>query len=115
MKHFHKQFDDNCYELNLLRWFRDKFVCKEDIEHYYEIAPIILENINRLDNCNKLYNEIYENVILLCVKAIDNNEHNLAYNIYKNCIINLEEEYAKPELQQKLVKVLITRRNIITK
>ncbi len=109
MKHFHKQFDDNCYELKVLRWFRDKFVSKEDIEHYYEIAPIIVENINRFDNCNELYNGIYENVILLCVKAIENNEYDLAYNIYKNSILNLEEEYARPALEQKLVKVLRNR------
>lgn len=115
MKHFHKQFDDNCYELKVLRWFRDKFVSKEDIEHYYEIAPIIIENINKLDNCNELYNEIYENVILLCVKAIENSKYNLAYSIYKNSILNLEEEYARPALQQKLVRVLSARRNIITK
>ena len=28
MKKYAEQFDDNCYELKLLRWFRDKFVSK---------------------------------------------------------------------------------------
>ena len=46
MKYFQENFDDNCYELTVLRWFRDNFVSKEDKEHYYEIAPIIVETIN---------------------------------------------------------------------
>ena len=46
MKYFQEKFDDNCYELTVLRWFRDNFVSKEDIKHYYEVAPIIVENIN---------------------------------------------------------------------
>ena len=44
MKYFKENFDDNCYELTVLRWFRDNFVSKEDIKHYYEVAPIIVEN-----------------------------------------------------------------------
>ena len=46
MKYFQENFDDNCYELTVLRWFRDNFVSKEDIKHYYDVAPIIVENIN---------------------------------------------------------------------
>ena len=42
MKYFRENFDDNCYELTVLRWFRDNFVSKEDKEHYYEVAPIII-------------------------------------------------------------------------
>ena len=42
MKHQLKYFDDNCYELTTLRWFRDKFVTKSDIQYYYQIAPIIV-------------------------------------------------------------------------
>lgn len=45
MKHFQKNFDDNCYELTVLRWFRDNFVSKEDIEHYYNVAPIIVKKL----------------------------------------------------------------------
>lgn len=47
MKYLQGNFDDNCYELAVLRWFRDIFVSKEDIEHYYEVVPIIVETINK--------------------------------------------------------------------
>lgn len=48
MKHMKSDFDDNRNELMTLRWFRDNFVSKEDILHYYEVAPIIVEKINSI-------------------------------------------------------------------
>ena len=58
MKYFQETFDDDCYELTVLRWFRDNFVSKEDIEHYYETAPVIVEAINREEK-KILYMTIY--------------------------------------------------------
>ena len=106
MRHYLNNFDDNCYELNMLRWFRDKFVSKEDIEHYYKTAPIIVESINETADCNEVYNDIYKNVISLCVSAIEKGNYELAYSTYKNSILNLEEEYARKTLQKRLVKAL---------
>ena len=40
IKHMQDGFDEKCKELTLLRWFKDKFVSQEDIEHYYQTAPI---------------------------------------------------------------------------
>ena len=47
MMHYLDNFDDNCYELRVLRWFRDNYVSKEDIETYYKVAPIIVEGIEK--------------------------------------------------------------------
>ena len=44
MKHFKEKFDDNCYELTILRWFRDNFVTEEDVKHYYEVALSVVDN-----------------------------------------------------------------------
>ncbi len=68
MRNKMEKFDDNCYELAVLRWFRDNFVSKEDIEHYYEVAPIIVSDINGTENDNEIFNFIYENVVRKCVK-----------------------------------------------
>lgn len=38
MKHYMNEFDDNCYYLDILRWFRDNFVSSEDKKEYYEVA-----------------------------------------------------------------------------
>ena len=40
------EFDDNCYYLDILRWFRDNYVSLEDKREYYIIAPKVVETIN---------------------------------------------------------------------
>ncbi len=106
MRHFKNQFDDNCYELRILRWFRDNFVSKEDIEHYYEIAPTIVEAINKEEKSNLIYDYIYDNVVDYCVAQIENGNYDEAYARYKNSILCFEESIAKPFLEQKFVKTL---------
>lgn len=106
MKYMQELFDDNCYELTVLRWFRDNFVTKEDIKHYYEIAPIIVEAIDKEEQNEVIYNYIYDNVVDYCVTQIENGNYKAAYNRYKNSILIFEETFAKPLLEQKVVKTL---------
>ena len=103
MEHFQENFDDNCYELMVLRWFRDNYVSEIDVNHYYEIAPIIVEAINQEVKENIIYNYIYDNVVDYCIKQIENGNYKEAYNRYILCF---EEQFAKPFLKQKFVKVL---------
>lgn len=106
MRHFQENFDDNCYELTVLRWFRNNFVSQDDIDHYYKIAPIIVEAINQEENNNIIYDYIYDNVVDYCVMQIENGNYEDAYNRYKDSIICFERQFAKPLLEQKFVKVL---------
>lgn len=106
MRHKMEKFDDNCEELIILRWFRDKFVSKEDIQHYYKIAPIIVSAINELANNNEIFNYIYENVVSACVTAIKNGDYAFAYRRYKSSVLSLEEQFMRPKLEERLVKVL---------
>lgn len=106
MKYFQEKFDDNCYELTILRWFRDNFVSKEDIEHYYEVAPIIVESINNEERAYIIYDYIYDNVVDYCVEQIEQGNFDKAYSRYKNSVLTLEEQFAKPFLQQRFVKTL---------
>ena len=106
MKYFQENFDDNCYELTVLRWFRDNFVSKEDIEHYYEVAPIIVENINKEEKANIIYDYIYDNIVDYCVEQIEQGNYDKAYSRYRNSVLTLEEQFAKPLLQQRFVKTL---------
>jgi len=106
MKNYNKLFNDNCEELRVLRWFRDNFVSKEDIEHYYQVAPIIVESIDKDFNREATYNYIYENIISPCVIAIKTGDYDYAYKRYKTSVLAFEEVYAKKELQKRLVKVL---------
>lgn len=106
MRHFKENFDDNCYELTILRWFRNNFVSQDDIDHYYKTAPIIVEAINQEENNNIIYDYIYDNVVDYCVMQIENGNYEDAYNRYKDSIICFERQFAKPLLEQKFVKVL---------
>ncbi len=99
-------FDDNCEELTIIRKFRDEYVSKEDIEHYYEIAPIIVDAINEAENSDEIWKYIYENVVTHCVTSIKEEEYDYAYNRYKCNVMTLEEIYARPLLTKKLLKVL---------
>lgn len=106
MRHFASNFDDNCEELTILRKFRDKFVSREDIAHYYETAPIIVDAIDKIQDNDSIYNYIYENIVNACVTAIKKGDYDFAYNRYKNIVLILEEQFARPALEQRLVKVL---------
>ena len=99
MKHYMDEFDDNCYYLDILRWFRDKFVSLEDKKEYYEIAPKVVDELDKLPNSNEVYNEIYYKVIQVCVSLIEENRFEEAYKIYKDNVIDLDNKYVK-----KLVK-----------
>ena len=98
MRYFQEFFDDNCYELQVLRWFRDSFVSKQDIKHYYEIAPKIVEAINCEEQSDIIYNYIYENIVDYCVEQIEARNYADAYNRYKNSVLVFEEYYVKQKL-----------------
>ncbi len=106
MMHYLDNFDDNCYELRVLRWFRDNYVSKEDIETYYKVAPIIVEGIEEEDKKDIIYNYIYDNVVDYCVKAIEEGDYEKAYTRYKSSIVSFEETFARNVLNHKLVKML---------
>lgn len=65
---------------------------------YYEVHTDSngKEHINIYDgdpNCNEIYNNIYENVIAICVKAIEYGKYDFAYETYRKCVLDLEENY----------------------
>ena len=106
MRYFQEKFDNNCYELTILRWFRDNFVLKQDIEHYYEVAPIIVENINKDGKQDIIYDYIYENIVDYCIEQIEQGNYTQAYSRYKNSVLTLEEQFGRPGSEQRLVKSL---------
>ena len=106
MNHMHENFDDNCNELMILRWFRDNFVDKHDIKHYYNIASIIVDKINSLPDNSKIYEWIYNYVVEPCVNAIKQNNFEFAYNRYKNSVLALEEQFINSELENSNSKIL---------
>lgn len=77
----------------LLRWYRDNFVSPQDIKEYYKSAPIIVNAIQYEKNAEIMFEKIYNNVVLYCVKAIENKQYDLAYKRYKDVISAFERKY----------------------
>ena len=103
MKHYLNNFDDNCYELTVLRWFRDNFVSKDDIKHYYSVAPSIVEAIEKEEKMDIIYDYIYDNIFDYCVNQIENGNYENAYLRYRESILDLECAYSKTKVK-KLIK-----------
>lgn len=97
-----KGLPDDCFELEVLRYFRDNWLMNqpngsEDIKEYYKIAPEIVAGVNKCENSNEVWNDVY-NEISECVSLITddaNNENNMieAYKKYKKMTETLKEKY----------------------
>jgi hypothetical protein len=78
---------DNCYELEMLRQFRDTWMREfkpRDIEQYYAEAPGIVEKINSMEDAAKIYHLLDRDYIQRALKALDSNLPEAAYLIYKD-------------------------------
>lgn len=105
LQNFQEKFVDNCYELTVLRWFRDNFVSKEDVLYYYQVAPSIVNSINKSEYKDNIYQYIYDEVVKYCVNKIENDEYDEAYSRYKIAVFALEERYLNNRLGKTLKKV----------
>lgn len=89
---------DDCYELNLLRTFRDRYLLKSAdgqalVNEYYDIAPTIVKHINKLENAKQVYEGIWEQYLARCIRFIENNENEACVSLYKEMVLNLKEKY----------------------
>ena len=100
MQHFKSEFDDNCYELTVLRWFRDNYVSKDDIKLYYNLAPKIVESINKDKRKEEIYDYIYDAIVDECVTAIENGDYEYAYKRYKASILSLKRNFIKDNTKE---------------
>ena len=94
--HMREVFDDNCYELTLLRKYRDTYLKKhhpEDIKTDYRIAPGLVEKIDALPDCKEIYMKVYKDMVVPSVRAIENSEYEKAYEIYSEGCYVLNDKY----------------------
>lgn len=89
---------DNCMELNVLRRFRDEYMSelpngKAEIKEYYEKAPLIIEQIEKHGEGSVVFKSLYDNVIVPCVKHIQNGENELAHEKYKDMVHELDNKF----------------------
>jgi len=93
----HKNLADDCYELQVLRNFRDTYLCtfKEGIEHlkeYYFIAPEIVSKINKHSEKEIILEYLYESLVIKSIILISENKEKEAFLNYKNITEDLKSE-----------------------
>ena len=93
MHKYKGNFDDNCHELTVLRWFRDNHITLSEKYHYYKVAPKIVEGISKSKRVAEYYKFIYEQVVKASVEAIENGDFEFAYNRYKRSVQLLENKF----------------------
>ncbi len=86
--------DDDCYELNLLRNFRDGYMLttkggEQMVEQYYETAPAIVSAINTRSDSAEVYKDIYNEYILPCISMIEAGKMEECMNHYKDMVEHL--------------------------
>ncbi|MBR4947474.1 MAG: hypothetical protein IKZ29_02810 [Clostridiales bacterium] len=97
LKRFKDNFDDDCYELTELRHLRDTFAMIQhpsDVEEYYRIGPVIVEAINTQPDCDEIYADIYENLVMTTI-SLSQVSYEAAYKHYKDYVNKLKARYCK--------------------
>lgn len=93
-----KGLPDNCRELETLRSYRDTYLKNRenglsDINLYYDVAPKIVANINKLPDSKAIWEKMYEDLVIPCIKLIDEGKNEETYILYKNTVAELLEKY----------------------
>jgi hypothetical protein len=84
--------DDDCYELQRLRYFRDKHMmstidgCRK-VDEYYTNAPAIVDRLKSAPDKVEFFTDIFNNFIVPAVEAIDNENYELAQEIYEQGVM----------------------------
>lgn len=90
--------EDDCHELTTLRKFRDEWLInqdggKGDIVHYYAFAPSVVTEIDKMPNRIQLYKKIYDELVAPCVKLIEEERMEDAWELYRAYAMKLISRY----------------------
>lgn len=88
--------EDNCYELNKFREFRDNWLndnYPDLIKKYYLVAPKIVANIEKLPNYSTIYEELWNKYLKKCLSFIENQDYELATETYRTMVLKLKNIY----------------------
>lgn len=89
---------DNCYELTVLREYRDTYLLSQEdgeniVQEYYNLAPTIVKHINRKKNRKEIYEGIWEAYLSPCIRMIENGENEKCKELYIKMVRDLQKAY----------------------
>jgi hypothetical protein len=89
---------DDCYELNLLRAYRDGYLSEQEngpdlVRTYYDLAPSIVKHIDQQPDSSRIYQEIWSDHIRPCIDLIELGENEACARRYEEMVAELKEKY----------------------
>lgn len=89
---------DDCYELTLLRDYRDNYLVKSEegaslVKTYYDIAPTIVKRISRDEHANEVYHNLWNQYLSPCVTLIEKGAVEECKDKYTEMVHSLKEKY----------------------
>ena len=90
--------EDDCYELTLLRSYRDGYLSSTEegeraIAAYYDVAPTIVKHINALEDAPSVYRGIYEAYIQPCIRMIEEGKNQECADKYYEMVCDMKDMY----------------------
>ena len=88
----------DCYELRLLKDYRDQYMekdpaKKEMVDEYYDIAPTIVKRIDRTENRQEVYQDLYERYLVPCIHEIEEGKYEECCKRYEDMVLDLKSRY----------------------
>ena len=89
---------DDCPELTMLREYRDQYLLstthgEKIVDSYYNIAPTIVNRINKEEQPREIYKEILTTYIQPCLTLIEMGKNEECKKLYSDMVITLEKKY----------------------
>ncbi|MDD7641674.1 MAG: hypothetical protein PUK75_04195 [bacterium] len=93
-----RQKPDDCYELSLLRSFRDDYLLKSDegakmVDEYYDVAPSIVKHIGKRENADEIYEGIWQQYLSPCIRLIESGQNEECVDLYRHMVYELKDLY----------------------
>jgi hypothetical protein len=91
----HMGLPDNCYELQVLRKFRDNYLVHSDggetiVQEYYKMAPIVVKRLQEQKESDAILTAMYQDLVLHCVGLIEEQKLEEAKDFYLNYSLTLQ-------------------------
>lgn len=89
---------DDCYELSLLRSFRDDYLLQsaqgaEMVREYYDVAPTIVKHIGRRADADQIYDGIWQQYLSPCIRLIESGKNEECVDLYRHMVYGLKDLY----------------------
>lgn len=89
---------DDCYELSLLRSFRDDYLLRSAegeamVHEYYDVAPSIVKHIGKRTDADRIYEGIWQQYLSPCIRLIESGQNEECAELYRHMVYELKDLY----------------------